>query len=117
MKCESEAVLLRIFIGESDEHEGKALHAHIVELLRREGMAGATVLRGIAGFGKSSRLHTASILRLSTDLPIIIEVVDTEEHIERAKELLAPVITQGLITEERVKVISYCGGPSPEDRT
>ncbi len=109
MECESEAVLLRIYIGESDEYEGTALYRHIVELLRREGMAGATVLRGIAGFGKSSRLHTTSILRLSTDLPIVIEVADTEAHIARAKELIGPIITQGLVTEERVKIITYCG--------
>jgi len=109
MKRESEAVLLRIFIGESDKYEGKPLHKYLVDLFRKEGLAGATVLRGIAGFGKSSHLHTTSILRLSTDLPIVIEVADKKEKIERIKPHLDTVIEQGLITEEMVKIILYEG--------
>jgi len=110
MKKESEAILLRIFIGESDKYEGKPLHKYLVDLFRKEGLAGATVLRGIAGFGKSSHLHTTSILRLSSDLPIVIEVADKKENIERIKPRLDEVIEQGLITEEKVKIILYEGG-------
>jgi uncharacterized protein len=109
MKKESDAVLLRIFIGESDKYDGQPLHKYLTELFRKEGLAGATVLRGISGFGKSSHLHTTSILRLSTDLPIVIEVVDKKENIDRIKPRLDAVIEQGLITEETVKIILYEG--------
>ena len=109
MKKESEAILLRIFIGESDKYDGKPLHKYLVELFKKERLAGVTVLRGIAGFGKSSHLHTTSILRLSTDLPIVIEVADKKENIERIKPKLDEVIEQGLITEEKVKIILYEG--------
>lgn len=109
MKKESEAILLRIFIGESDKYHGKPLYKYLVEMFRKEGLAGATVLRGIAGFGKSSHLHTTSILRLSTDLPIVIEVADKKENIERIKPILDEVIEQGLITEEEVKIVLYEG--------
>ena len=105
-----EGVLLRIFIGESDRHEGRPLYMYILEMLRREGIAGATVLRGIAGYGKTSIIHTTSILRLSSDLPIVIEVVDTEENIEKVKPKLLEVVKEGMITEERVKIILYRGG-------
>ena len=106
---ESEATLLRIFIGESDTYKGKPLYRHIVEYLRGEGIAGATVLRGITGYGQTSRIATTSILRLSTDLPIVIEVADTEENIDRIKPELAMIIKEGLITEERVSIV-FCGG-------
>jgi PII-like signaling protein len=109
MRKESEAILLRIFIGESDKYEGKLLYKYLIELFRKEGLAGATVLRGIAGFGKSSHLHTTSILRLSTDLPIVIEVVDKKENIEKIKPKLDEVVEQGLITEEKIKIIMYQG--------
>jgi len=109
MRKESEAVLLRIFIGESDKYEGTLLYKYLIELFRKEGLAGATVLRGIAGFGKSSHLHTTSILRLSTDLPIVIEVVDKKENLEKIRPLLDQVIKQGLITEEKVKIVLYEG--------
>lgn len=109
MKKESEAILLRIFIGESDEYEGKPLYRYLVELFRKEGLAGATVLRGITGFGKTSHIHTTSILRLSTDLPIVIEVADKKENIERIKPKLDQIIKEGLITEESVKIILYEG--------
>lgn len=112
MKKESDAVLLRIFIGESDKYKGKPLSNFLVELFKKEGLAGATVLRGVSGFGKSSKLHTTSILRLSDDLPIVIEVVDRKENIERIKPKLDDVIEEGLITEEDVKIILYEGRPS-----
>lgn len=107
MKKESDAILLRIFIGESDKHEGKPLSQYLVQFFKKEGLAGATVLRGMSGFGKSSKLHTASILRLSDDLPVVVEVVDRKENIERIKPKLDDVIKEGLITEEEVKIILY----------
>jgi len=102
-----DARLLRIFIGESDTNEGKPLYRAIVETLRKQGLAGATVLRGIEGFGKSSRLHTAHILRLSEDLPIVIECVDTNEKIESILPTLDAMIGDGLVTIERVDVRVY----------
>jgi PII-like signaling protein len=107
MKKESTAVLLRIFIGESDRYKGKPLYMHIVEMLKEEGIAGATVFRGITGFGKNSVIHTTSILRLSTDLPILIEVADIEENIAKIRPKLDEIISQGLITEEKIKIIFY----------
>jgi len=112
MKKESDAVLLRIFIGESDKYNGVPLSKYLVEFFKKEGLAGATVLRGISGFGKSSKLHTTSILRLSDDLPIVVEVVDRKENIERVKPKLDDVIEEGLITEEEVKIILYEGRPA-----
>ncbi|HEY6053260.1 MAG TPA: DUF190 domain-containing protein, partial [Gaiellaceae bacterium] len=81
-KLEGEGKLLRIFVGESDRHEGKPLYQAIVERVRREGLAGATVIRGVEGFGADSRIHTSRILRLSEDLPVLIEIVDTPEKID-----------------------------------
>jgi hypothetical protein len=106
-----DARLLRIFIGESDTHEGRPVYQAIVETLRREGLAGATVLRGIEGFGKSSRLHTAHILRLSEDLPIVIECVDTADKIEAILPTLDAMIGDGLVTLERVEVRVYRANP------
>lgn len=102
-----DARLLRIFIGESDTHDGRPLYQAIVEELRRNHLAGATVLRGIEGFGKSSRLHTAHILRLSGDLPIVIECVDTADKVEAILPLLDEMIGDGLVTIERVDVRVY----------
>jgi uncharacterized protein len=107
MDRQTDARLLRIFIGESDTHEGRPLYQALVEVLRREGLAGATVLRGIEGFGKSSRLHTAQILRLSEDLPIVIECVDTDDKIEAVLPLLDDKIGDGLVTLERVEIRVY----------
>jgi uncharacterized protein len=107
MKRESQAILLRIFIGESDRYEGKLLYMHLLEMLKNEGIAGATVFRGIAGFGKHSHFHTTTILQLSTDLPILIEIVDIEEKIEKIKPKLDEIISQGLITEEKIKIVFY----------
>lgn len=109
MKKESEAVLLRIFIGESDRFEGKPLHRYLLELFKKEGLAGATVLRAVSGYGKTSNLHTTSILRLSTDLPMVIEVADTRENVEKIKPKLEGIINGGLVTEERIKIIYYEG--------
>ncbi|WP_456369230.1 DUF190 domain-containing protein [Geoglobus sp.] len=104
-----EGLLLRIYVGESDRYDGKPLYRYIVEFLRKEGIAGATVLRGMLGYGKSSIIHNSSILRLSSDLPVLVEVVDTVENIERIKPKLVEIVREGLITEERVKIISYSG--------
>jgi uncharacterized protein len=107
VKLEGEGKLLRIFIGESDKHGRKPLYQAIVEMLREEGMAGATVLRGIEGFGATSHLHTARILRLSEDLPIVIEVADTAEKIEAIMPKLDRMVGEGLVTLERVEVVAY----------
>lgn len=107
MERHTDARLLRIFIGESDTHEGRPLYQAIVETLRREGLAGATVLRGIEGFGKSSTLHAAHILRLSEDLPIVIECVDTNDKIEAVLPSLDDMIGDGLVTIEKVDVRVY----------
>jgi PII-like signaling protein len=109
MQIPHEAVLLRIFIGESDRWEHKPLYEAIVLKAREAHLAGATVLRGPMGFGKSSRLHTAKILRLSMDLPLVIEIVDTEENINAFLPALDPMIGGGLVTLETVKVIEYRG--------
>lgn len=99
-----DARLLRIFIGEDDTHAGRPLYQVIVEELRRRGLAGATVLRGIEGFGKSSRIHAAHILRLSEDLPMVIECVDRAENINEFMPVLERMIGDGLVTVERVEV-------------
>jgi uncharacterized protein len=107
MKLPEEAELLRIFVGESDRYHARLLYEVIVEEARKRGMAGATVLRGIMGFGAHSRMHTAKILRLSEDLPVVIEIVDTPERIEAFLPDLDKMIHEGLITLERAKVIAY----------
>ena len=99
--------LLRIFVGENDRHEGEPLHEWIVRRAKEEGMAGATVLRGLLGFGAHSRIHTAKILRLSTDLPIVIEIVDTAENIEAFLPGIEPAIREGLATVESVEIRFY----------
>lgn len=111
LKKESQAILLRIFMGESDKFEGKQFYVHLVGLLHKNHFAGVTVLRGITGFGQKSLIHSANILDLSTDLPIVIEVVDTEEKISSLKEMLNRMEIQKhlsmLITEEKVRIIQY----------
>jgi len=111
MHIPHEAVLLRIFIGESDRWEHQPLYEAIVLKAREAHLAGATVLRGPMGFGKSSRLHTAKILRLSMDLPLVIEIVDSDEKINAFLPVLDPMIGGGLVTLEKVKVIDYRAGP------
>lgn len=109
MRFEGEGQLLRIFIGESDRYEGKPLYEAIVERARREGLAGATAVRGIEGYGASSHLHTSRILRLSTDLPVVVEIADTEQNIQRLLPIIDEMVIDGLVTLERVHVISYRG--------
>lgn len=106
-RFEGERILMRVYIGESDKWEGKPLHQAIVERLRAEGFSGATVLRGVAGFGSASRIHTDKILRLSQDLPIVIEVVEDERKVEAVLPRLDTMIGGGMITLERVRVILY----------
>jgi uncharacterized protein len=107
MHLPEDAVLLRIFIGESDRYQHRPLYEMIVLKARELQLAGATVLRGPMGFGKSSHLHTAKILRLSMDLPIVIEIVDTEEKINAFLPVLDEMIGGGLVTLEKAKVIRY----------
>ena len=109
-RFKGERTLMRIFIGESDKYQGKPLYQAVVETLREKGLAGATVLRGVAGFGASSTVHTDKVLRLSLDLPIIIEVVETEEAIQGVLPELDRMIGGGLITLERARVIMYRPG-------
>jgi PII-like signaling protein len=109
MNLPDESLLLRIFIGESDRCGHQPLHEAIVLKARELHLAGATVLRGAIGFGKSSRLHTSKILRLSADLPIVIEIVDSEEKINAFLPVLEPMIGGGLVTLEPVRVIHYRG--------
>ena len=113
MQIPHEAVLLRIFIGESDRWEHKTLYEAIVLKARELHLAGATVLRGPMGFGKSSRLHTAKILRLSMDLPIVIEIVDSEEKINAFLPVLDGMMGGGLVTLEKVRVLHYRTPPAP----
>ena len=109
-RFKGERTLMRIFIGESDKYQGRPLYDALVERLRAKGLAGATVLRGVAGFGASSTVHSDKILRLSLDLPIIIEVVETEEAIQKVLPDLDDMIGGGLITLERARVIMYRPG-------
>ena len=102
--------LLRIFVGELDKHEGMPLYEWIVCQAREQGLAGATVLRGLQGFGARSHLHTAKILRLSMDLPIVIEIVDTVDKIEKLLPIIDPAIADGLATVEKVEIKFYRGG-------
>ena len=107
MRIEGDRQLLRIFIGEADTWHGKPLYHAIVENLRKRGMAGATVLRGIEGFGADSRLHTSRILRLSENLPVVIEIVDTEERIAEIIPEIDAMVSEGLVTIEKVHVLIY----------
>jgi uncharacterized protein len=110
MVLPEEGSLLRIFIGESDKHERMPLYEWIVRKAREQGLAGATVVRGVEGFGAHSRVHTAKILRLSTDLPIVVEIVDTLERIEAFLPIVDNAITEGLATLERVQIRFYRSG-------
>lgn len=110
MKKSCQAELLRVFIGEKDRHKGKPLFEAIVELAREKKMAGATVLRGMLGFGAHSHLHTAKILRLSEDLPVVVEIVDESEKIEGFLTVLGEMVDDGLVTREKVQMTVYrCG--------
>lgn len=108
---DGEQRLVRIHIGEDDRYRGQPLTTALVERLRREGFAGATVLRGLAGFGAKSVLHTSHLLELSHDLPVVIEIVDTEEHMEKLMPILDEMVAEGLVTMEKVRVLKYAAGP------
>jgi PII-like signaling protein len=110
MKLEGEGQLLRIFIGENDRWHGKPLYEAIVARAREEGLAGTTVLRGMMGFGAKSRIHTAKVLRLSEDLPIVVEIVDLADRIAKFLPVLDDMVGDGLVTLERVQVITYRAG-------
>jgi len=111
VKIEGTGLLVRIYIGESDQWRGKPLYQAIVELLRERGLAGATAIRGIEGFGANAHLHTTRILRLSEDLPVLIEVVDQEDRLRAILPELDGMVEDGLITLERVEVIAYRANP------
>jgi uncharacterized protein len=113
VKLEGKGKLLRIFVGESDTHHGKPLYQAIVERARERGLAGATVIRGIEGFGADSHLHTARILRLSEDLPVLIEIVDTEERIAQFLPTVDEMVEEGLLTMETVEVVAYRAKGTP----
>lgn len=110
MMLPEEGYLLRIFIGESDRHDGKLLYEWIVQSAKEEGLAGATVMRGMMGFGAHSRMHTFKIERLSQDLPIIIEIVDTREKLEKFLSLIDKEIEEGMATLEQVQIHFYRSG-------
>jgi PII-like signaling protein len=113
VKIEGEGQLLRIFVGESDRWEGKPLYDAIVRKARESGLAGATVLRGLEGFGAQSRIHTAKILRLSEDLPMVVEIVDKPARIQAFLPVLDKMVGEGLITLEKVHIIAYRHGGPP----
>jgi hypothetical protein len=113
MMLPKDGKLLRIFIGENERYQGAPLYEWIVRRAREHGLAGATVLRGLEGFGAHSRLHTAKVLRLSTDLPIVIEIVDTADKIEAFLPAIDDAIGEGLATLEKVEVRLYRSGKSP----
>jgi PII-like signaling protein len=107
MQIPQDAALLRIFAGESDRSDGKPLYEAIVLKARELGLAGATVIRGPMGFGHSSHLHTSKILRLSEDLPVIVEIVDSEDKVNAFLPVLDAMMAGGLVTVEKVKVLRY----------
>lgn len=104
---DGEQLLVRIFIGESDKWHHRPLSTALIERLRKEGFAGATVFHAVAGFGARSVLHTTHVLRLSEDLPVVIEVVDSEEHIDRLTRILDEMMASGLVTMEKVRILRY----------
>lgn len=107
MRIPADGKLLRIFIGEADQWHGRPLYEEIVHLAKKSGLAGATAIKGFMGFGCKSHMHTAKLLRLSEDLPIVIEIVDSEEKIVKFLPILDEMIKEGLITLEKVNVIMY----------
>ena len=114
MKFEGEGKLLRLFIGEHDRWDGKPLYEAIVLRARAEGMAGATVLRGIEGFGAASRVHTSRLLELSSDLPIVVELVDTEDKIERILPVFDEMVGDGMMPLETVHIVTYRAAPKDD---
>ncbi len=114
MKISEEGQLLRIFVGESDQWEGKPLYEAIIFKAREMGIAGATMLRGLMGYGATSRSHTAKILRLSEDLPVLVEIVDTPDKITTLLPVIDEMVQEGLVTLENVRIIQYRHGPVKE---
>jgi len=113
MKLPRDGQLLRVFLGESDRWGGLPLYEAIVQEARKQGLAGATVFRGCEGFGAHSRIHSSRILRLSEDLPIVIEIVDSEEKVQAFLPVLDQMVTEGLVTVEKATVIFYRAGKPP----
>jgi PII-like signaling protein len=114
MTLSGEAKLVRIFIGESDQWEGRPLYEALVHRAHEEGLAGATVLKGIEGYGAGSVVHTTRILRLSQDLPIVVEIVDSAEKVDNFLEIVAEMVQEGLVTSERVEILRYQTGTVPD---
>ena len=112
---DGEQSLVRIFIGKNDKWHHQPLFVALIERLRKEGFAGATVFQGVAGFGARSVMHTVQILRLSSDLPVLVEIVESEEQVERLIPILDEMIGEGLVTIERVRVLKYSAGKRPLD--
>jgi PII-like signaling protein len=112
---DGEQVLARVFIGESDRWHHQPLWMALLQRLRKEGFAGATVLRGIGGFGARSVLHSSLLERLSQDLPLVLEIVDTREHVDRLLPILDEMVAEGLVTIEKVRVLKYSPGQRPLD--
>ncbi len=110
MKLSGKATLLRVFVGETDRHDGRLLYEEIVRKANSLNIAGATVLRGMMGYGARSRVHTAKLLRLSEDLPVVIELVDTADKLAPLEEYLDEVVDEGLVTKETVDVAMYRSG-------
>lgn len=111
MQLPDNCTIARIYLGESDTHNGKPLYESLVLKARESGLAGATVFRGSMGFGQSSRLHTTKILRLSTDLPVVVEIIDSPEKIQAFLPTLKTLVDNGLITLEDLKVVHHKGTP------
>jgi PII-like signaling protein len=110
---DGEQVLVRVYVGESDKWQHQSLSKALLYRLKKEGFAGATLFHGTAGFGARSIMHTTSILRLSEDLPVVIEVVDTKEQVEKLIPILDEMVSEGLVTMEKVRVLKYAPGTRP----
>jgi len=110
---DGEQIMVRIFFGESDRWKQQNLSTALLERLRKEGFSGATIFRGIAGFGARSVMHTAHILRLSEDLPVVLELVDTQGQIDKLLPLFDEMVPEGLVTMEKVRVLKYSPGKRP----
>ena len=110
MKQESEGMLLRVFIGDADLHDGKPLYQVLVERARGLGLRGATVLHGAMGFGRHSRVRTAKLVELSSDLPLVVELVDSQEAVERFLPVVDELVQEGMVTVEKVTILDYSRG-------
>jgi len=116
-ELDGEQMMVRVFLGEDDRWHGQFLHVALVERLRKEGIAGATVFRGVCGYGAHSVVHSTHLLGLSEDLPLVVEIVDTPEHIDRMLPIIDAMVSDGLVTVEKVRVIKYSAGPVQAPRT